>query len=114
MMMMIGIAETWATELINDAELSMEGYNMFRKDRGTRGGGLVLYIKHNIKARVNEELSNSEFAESLWCDIEVDHQRALIGMCYRSPTSTIENDDKLLSVMEKLSLIHISEPTRPY
>ena len=27
----IGIAETWATESVNDAELSMEGYNMFRK-----------------------------------------------------------------------------------
>ena len=77
---------------------------MFRKDRGTRGGGLILYIKNNIRARVNEELTNSEFAESLWCDVEVDHQRALIGLCYRSPTSTIQNDEKLLSVMEKAVL----------
>jgi len=44
---LIGITETWATESVNDAELSMEGYNMFRKDRGTRGGGLILYIKNN-------------------------------------------------------------------
>ena len=52
---------------------------MFRKDRGTRGGGLILYIKNNIRARVNDELTNSEFAESLWCDVEVDHQRVLMG-----------------------------------
>ena len=97
----IGIVETWATESVNDAELSIEGYNMFRKDRGIRGGGLILYIKNNIRARVNGELTTSEFAESLWCDVEVDHQRLLIGLCYRSPTSTIENDEKLLSVMEK-------------
>jgi len=103
---LIGIAETWATDSVNDAELSMEGYNMFRKDRGTRGEGLILYIKNNIRARVNEELTNSEFqfAESLWCDVEVDHQRALIGLCYRRATSTIENDEKLSSVMEKAVL----------
>ena len=99
-----GITETWATESVNDAELSMEGYNMFRKDRGTRGGGLILYIKNNLRARINEDLTNSEFAESLWCDVEADRQRALIGLCYRSPTSTTENDENLLSVMEKAVL----------
>jgi len=43
--------------------------------------------------------------QSLWCDIEVDHQRALIGLCYISPTSTIENDEKLLSVAPQHILI---------
>jgi len=57
---LIGITETWATESVNDAELSMEGYNMFRKDRGTRGGGLILYIKNNLRARINEDLTNSD------------------------------------------------------
>ena len=95
---LIGITETCATEAINDAELSIEGYNMFRKDRGSRGGGLILYMKNTIRARVNEELTNSEFAESLWCNVEVDHQQLLVGLCYRSPTSTAENDEKLLMV----------------
>jgi len=39
---LIGIAETWANESVNDAELSTVGYNMFRKDRESRGGGLIL------------------------------------------------------------------------
>jgi len=101
---LIGIAETWATESVNDAELSIVGYNMFRKDRESRGGGLILYIKNTIRARVNEGLTNSEFAESLWCTVEVDHQRLLVGLCYRSPASTTENDEKLLAVMEKAVL----------
>ena len=34
-----GAAETWSNESINDAELHIEGYNMYRKDRKrTRGG----------------------------------------------------------------------------
>ena len=42
----IGITESWANNDITDAELGLEGYVMFRKDRiGKRGGGVLLYIK---------------------------------------------------------------------
>ena len=42
----IGITESWANNDITDAELGLEGYVMFRKDRmGRRGGGVLLYIK---------------------------------------------------------------------
>ena len=101
---LIGITETCVTESVNDAELSIDGYSMFRKDRGTRGGGLILYIKNTIRARVNKELTSSKFAESLWCNVEIDHQRLLVGLCYIRPTSTVENDEELLSVTEKAVL----------
>ena len=42
----IGITESWANNDIIDAELGLEGYVMFRKDRmGRRGGGVLLYIQ---------------------------------------------------------------------
>ena len=38
----IGITESWANKDITDAELGLEGYVMFRKDRmGRRGGGVL-------------------------------------------------------------------------
>ena len=47
----IGIIESWANNDITYAELGMEGYVMFRKDRmGRRGGGVLLYIKETIPA----------------------------------------------------------------
>ena len=47
----IRITKTWANNDITDAELGLEGYAMFRKDRmGRRGGGVLLYIKENIPA----------------------------------------------------------------
>ena len=47
----IGITESWANNDIIDAELGLEGYVMFRKDRmGRRGGGVLLYIKETIPA----------------------------------------------------------------
>ena len=45
----IGITESWANKDITNAELGLDGYVMFRKDRiGRRGGGVLLYIKDTI------------------------------------------------------------------
>ena len=45
----IGITESWANNDITNAELGLEGYVMFRKDRiGRRGGGVLLYINDTI------------------------------------------------------------------
>ena len=47
----IGITDSWENNDITDAELGLEGYVMFRKDRmGRRGGGVLLYIKETIPA----------------------------------------------------------------
>ena len=47
----IGITESWANNDITDAELGLECYVMFRKDRiGRRGGGVLFYIKETIPA----------------------------------------------------------------
>ena len=40
----IGITETWGSCDISDAELSLPGFQMFRVDRGTKGGGVLLYV----------------------------------------------------------------------
>ena len=44
----IGITESWANNDITDAELGLEGYVMFRKDRLGRRGGVLLYIKETM------------------------------------------------------------------
>ena len=45
----IGITESWANNDITDAELELESYAMFRKDRMGKGGGRVLlYTKDTI------------------------------------------------------------------
>ena len=37
---------------VSDAELSIEGYDLFRCDRpgGHKGGGVLLYVKEGLKA----------------------------------------------------------------
>ncbi len=63
----IGITESWANNDIKDAELGLEGYVMFRKDRiGRRGGGVLLYIKETIPAyevQLHEEADCSHMVQ---------------------------------------------------
>jgi len=48
----VGIVETWANGEIWDAELSIDGFNMFRLDRvGNAGGGLLIYTRTHQEMR---------------------------------------------------------------
>ena len=42
--------------------------------------------------------------KSQWCNVELNQQRLLVGLCYRCPTCTAENNDKLLQTIEKAVL----------
>jgi len=64
---LIGITESWATRNVLDAELSLSGYQLFRRDRSTenRGGVVLLYVRDTPKAV--EYHMDSQFAEHVWC-----------------------------------------------
>ena len=80
---------------------------MYRKDRysriKTRGGGVLLYINNKFNAIQVEDLDDVNFPESLWCRLEFEKSKTLIGICYRPPDSTKINDDALISLLAKIS-----------
>ena len=62
----IFVSETWLTENIPDGVIDIEGFCVIRKDRSAkRGGGVALFMKDNLPAKVRHDLSNSLF-ECLW------------------------------------------------
>jgi len=48
----IGITESWGNSDITDSELSITGFNLFRRDRPTthKGGGVLLYVSDELEA----------------------------------------------------------------
>ena len=82
----MGVTESFANEDIADSELSIPGYDLFRKDRtgGHRGGGVLLYIRSGLGAA--EFLPKTPFPEQVWCRVQ-DRvgKEMLIGVCYRTP-----------------------------
>src|SRR5688572_1698860 len=102
----IGITESWAKESIQDSELELEGYAMFRKDRDNRGekrhgGGVLLYIKDSLTALERSDLRDDRFKESVWCEIRNKAETLLVGVCYRVPDSSEESDSGLQELIDK-------------
>ena len=100
----IGITESWANNDITDAELRLEGYVMFRKDRvGRRGGGVLLYIKETIAAYEVQLQEEADCNEAIWCKLVTGHTTVTIGVVYRCPNITIQNNDKIHNAISEVS-----------
>ena len=100
----IGITETWANNDITDAELGLEGYAMFRKDRmGRRGGGVLLYIKDNIPAYEAQLQEEADCNEAIWCKLVTGHTTVTIGVVYRCPNITKQNNEKIHNAISEVS-----------
>ena len=91
----IGITESWANDDITDAQLGLEGYAMFRKDRiGRRGGGVLLFIKETIPAYELQLKEEADCNEAIWCKLVTGHTTVTIGVVYRCPNITEQNNQK--------------------
>ena len=108
----IGVSESWCEASVLDSEISLPDYTLFREDRksGTIGG-VLLYIHKDLQAVKCDELNDPDYESALWCQVKVDNtDTLLIGVCYRSPNSTADNNEKLLDQLrrvEKVNATHV-------
>lgn len=102
----VGISETWLTSNILDSELQVSGFTLFRRDRQNetkrKGGGVALYVKCDLNPTVLE-IDSDSFQESLWCKINLNEQSTTIGVIYRAPDSSDQNDDYLYKLVDFVS-----------
>ena len=97
----LGLTETWTNESISDAELSIQGFVLYRKDRvfgeKHRGGGVLLYVRDNLFSS-NILDDTDRLSESLWISIKGEGVNDFrVGLCYRSPTITKSEEDILFA-----------------
>ena len=83
---LIMITETWFDE---HSAANLENYTLLRRDRGTRGGGVCIYVRRDLaateigKKQLSSQLLDSN-VEQVWRAIKLDHTSVLIGCIYRS------------------------------
>jgi len=102
--LIVGIAESWCTSSVEDSELCLKGYNLFRDDcpSGIGGGGL-LYLHSSLSATPCGTLFNVGFENSVWILVTLSSNEVLqIGVVYRAPSSSIMNNQKLTSIIGRL------------
>lgn len=86
--------ETWLTDDIKDGEIGQannfsERYSIYRQDRTTRNGGVMIAVRANIKSLRETELETG--GEQVWVKVEIKGTRALlVGGYYRPHVSDIE------------------------
>ena len=84
----IAISETWYDPSITNAEVTINGYNLQRKDRSTHGGGVCLYIREDLAYNPRDDLDKPDL-EATWIDLLlVKTKPILVGCLYRPPTQT--------------------------
>ena len=56
----IGLTETWLSEDIENAEIQIEDYSIYRADRGYRSrGGVAAYFRSDLLCKTAFSFSNS-------------------------------------------------------
>jgi len=71
---------------------------MFRADRATRGGGVILYVSESIDAVQLDKFDAAGFSDGVFCMLSLLGAKLVTGVCYRSPASTDKNYEALLSL----------------
>ena len=92
----VAVTESWLNSDIEDGLVSINGYNIFRKDRPSRrGGGICVYLPHGTYAKRRLDLEH-ENLECLWLWLRPTRlPRPLSGIAvciiYHPPGLPVEN-----------------------
>ena len=93
------MTETWLTDLYFDGEILPSGFNIFRKDRSGRGGGVLLAVSDTLSASL---LSSPSHLEVLSVKLDLK-QPVLVSVVYVPPSANISTLNCLLSYLGSLS-----------
>ena len=90
----IGICETFLDPSVGDSQLSINHFDLHRKDRcetqDKSGGGLLLYFRLSLNCKRRPELEISKI-ETLWTEVTLTNTKPfLICTLYRPPSATSE------------------------
>ncbi|CAB4032232.1 Hypothetical predicted protein, partial [Paramuricea clavata] len=104
---LLAITETWANRNITDEEFEIPGYNLYRKDRGSKGGGVAVFVRNDLVITRGEDLEKSD-VEGL--EITLPKSRSfLLGTFYRAPNSSTYYDKNFMFKLENILDIAVSQ-----
>lgn len=78
------ITETWLNEFIRDDEVVSLDYQLYRRDRGSRGGGVAVVARKGVDVQVLDQIDNHE---SLFLRVALFGITFVLGAVYRPPES---------------------------
>ena len=107
-MNVIGLSETHLDATISDSEIMIDGYKLYRRDRGnnSRAGGVVVYISESLPAIRRNDLERANI-EGIWTEILQPHAKGiLLGTIYRPPDGSDFLDANFMEALDEV--LHIA------
>ena len=100
----LALTEFGAAASVDDGELGIEGYSIYRGNHSSGGGGLgkgvAIYVQDTLNHSACPMFDEVAFDCSAWSTILLsDSKKLLLGVVYRSPNSSEDNNEKMLSIL---------------
>ena len=96
----LGIAEKKIDDTFFDGQFQMENFELYRKDRNDRGGGIMMYINDNTPHRLLKQFSGIHHGiDFLAFEIIIKSRKCYISYLYRPPNVNESILCDLLSVL---------------
>ena len=83
---------------VEEAQLNIDGYYIIHD--GFEHRGTCIYIANHLIA--TQTKLGPDFKESVWCEIIINSEKILLGCIYRSPSSSVENNESLNKLLDQL------------
>ena len=79
--------ESWLnSDISNNSVFPTDKYNVIRRDRGSRGGGVFILTENSLNATHEEDLETE--CEITWCKIHLQRQKQIYVGAYYRPNET--------------------------
>jgi len=98
----LGLGETFLSDTFQNSEFYLKDYQLFRRDRQSNGGGIILYVK-SIYPCVQRCDLETDSLEAIWLEFKCINQKSfIVGYVYRPPSSPASWNDEMECILEKL------------
>ena len=95
------ITETWLNDCFYDNEILPCEYTIYRKDRGSRGGGVLIAVNKSISSTL---ISSPSDLELVAINLDVGNSSITVCTVYVPPTASAVYHTNLLSYLRNLTL----------
>lgn len=76
----VGLSETWLNKHIDNSHVAVDGYQLLRNDRDSRGGGVAFYINNTLNYKI---INFHQGTEQLWVATRMNKLNYVVGVVYR-------------------------------
>ncbi len=99
----ITVSETWLHKDSKKEGLKISGFHEpVRKDRGSDGGGVAIYVKNYLPCKHRKDLDIQDL-EAVWVETYINNEKLLVGSFYRSPSMPVAYWDLIDTSLREVS-----------